>query len=202
MNQSSLLVPVRVNDDIFLVEKCRRGESQAFDQLVIKYQKRIFNLTYRMLGNYEEANDLAQETFIRAYKKLGSFRKEASFYTWLYRLASNLCKNKLRQWQRQGQFQTQSLHNPVGDGQRELINCISDQTDGPDKILEKKDLEQCVQRAIDSLQEDHRLVVILRDIQGLSYQEVAAILGCQEGTVKSRLHRARDELKERLKDVI
>ena len=196
MNQSSL------NDDISLVQKCQRGESQAFDQLVIKYQKRIFNLSYRMLGNYEEANDLAQETFIRAYKKLGSFRREASFYTWLYQLATNLCRNKLRQWQRKGQFQTQSLHNPAGDGRQELINSISDQTDGPDKILEKKDLEQCVQRAIDSLEDDHRMVVVLRDMQGLSYQEIAAILSCQEGTIKSRLHRARNELKERLKDVI
>ncbi len=83
-----------------------------------------------------------------------------------------------------------------------MINSIPDQSDSPDKILEKKNLEQCVQRAIDSLEDEHRMVVVLRDMQGLSYQEIAAILGCQEGTIKSRLHRARNELKERLKDVI
>lgn len=190
------------SDDIRLVERCQRGDRQAFDELVTRYQKRVFNLAYRILGDYEEANDLAQEAFIRVYKKIKSFRREASFYTWLYRLATNLCRNKLRQWQRESRFQTASLHNPIGPGGKELIHSLADPNPGPDEISERREQKILVQKAINSLGEEHQLVIVLRDIQGLAYEEIARIVDCSEGTVKSRLHRARNILKERLEDMI
>lgn len=190
------------SDDVQLVERCQKGDRQAFDELVIRHQKRIFNLAYRLLGDYEEANDLAQEAFIRAYKKIKSFRREASFSTWLYCLATNLCRNKLRQWQRKGRFQTVSLSDSSEPGGKEVIHSLADPHPGPDEIYERKEQQALIQKAINSLGEEHRLVVVLRDIQGLAYEEIARIVDCSEGTVKSRLHRARNILKERLREVI
>ncbi len=189
-------------DDVQLVKRCQRGDRWAFDELVARYQNRVFNLAYRILGDYEEANDLAQEAFIKVYKKIKSFRREASFYTWLYRLATNLCRNKLRQWQSEKRFQTVSLQNPIGQEGKEVIHSLADSDPGPDKISERREMNALVQKAINSLEEEHRMVIVLRDIQGLAYEEIARIVDCPEGTVKSRLYRARNTLKERLKDVI
>ena len=187
-------------DDFELIDETLKANTAAFDKLVLKYQDRIFNIAYRMLGSYEEAKDAAQEAFVNAYKSLGNFRRESSFYTYLCQILINLCKNRLRKLS-QG-AKVVSIDDPVvlEDGQVQLE--IPDTTDCPREALDRKDKQARIQDAVNSLDEEHKAVVVLRDIEGMSYEDIAQGLGLNMGTVKSKLHRARQMLKEKLKDVI
>jgi len=187
-------------DDLELIERCRAGDSRAFDLLVLRYQHKVFNLAYRLLGNYEEAKDMAQEAFVRAFQSLKSFRQESSFYTWLYRIVTNLCKNKMRSWSRS--LKPISIDNPIEKEESEVSRTLVDPNLTPAQVLERKNLEQEVQKAIAGLPSKYRLVVVFRDMEELPYEKIANIIGCSVGTVKSRLHRGRMLLRERLKDVM
>lgn len=187
-------------DDLELLKRCRSGDLGAFDLLVLRYQNRVFNLAYRLLGDYEEAKDMAQEAFVRAYRSLKSFREESSFYTWLYRIVTNLCKNKLRSWSRS--LKPISLDNPVRKEENQVTPTLVDPKLTPAQVLERKNLQQEVQKAIAGLPGEYRLVVVLRDMEELPYEKIADIIGCSVGTIKSRLHRGRLLLREKLKDVI
>lgn len=190
-----------LNDDLQLVEACQKGDQMAFEQLVLKHQKRVFNIVYRFLGDYEEAKDLTQEVFIRVYKAIKGFRKEAQFSTWVYYITCNTCRNKLRQWKTRPMVE--SLDKPLETDENEINITIPDTTiKQPDEALEQKEIQTKVQQAIQTLSEDHKTVIILRDIQNLSYEEIAQVLNCSLGTVKSRLARARLALKDKLKEVI
>lgn len=190
-----------VDNDEAIIARCQNGDRGAFDELVLKYQRRIFNTTYRMLGNYTEASDVAQEAFIRAYRSIKKFRGQSSFYTWLYTIASNLCRNRLKYLSRQRE-KLVSLDNPIETEEGVVSREVVDTSPSPIAVLDQKAKGEYIQKAINSLDEPHRIVVVLRDIELLPYDEISHILKVNIGTIKSRLHRARSLLREELKDVI
>lgn len=179
-----------------LVERAKRGDMSAFELLVDRYERRVYNLAYRLMGNHEDASDTAQEAFIRVFQSLPEFRGDASFSTWLTKITTNLCLDELRRRKRQ-QAQT-SLDEPYETEDGEVGRQVAAEGDGPERSLERKELQLVVQQGIQSLSEEYRSVVVLRDMQGLSYVEIADITGLSLGTVKSRLNRARQQLKEKL----
>ena len=182
------------------VERSVRGDREAFDLLVEKYYKKIYNVAYRFVGDREEANDLAQEIFTAAYKNLKKFRGDAKFSTWLFQIASNKGKNRFKYLKLRGHFANRWQRDEDED-RDPLQSGIPDHSTNPENLLAGKQIQRKVQEAIDDLDPDHKEIVILRDIEGLSYEEIAQILNLPEGTTKSRLHRARMVLTEKLKKV-
>jgi RNA polymerase sigma-70 factor (ECF subfamily) len=186
-----------------LVRRLRQRDEAAFREMIRTYQTDVFNLVFRMLGNTEEAEDLAQEVFVTVFKAIDSFRGDSKFSTWLYRIAVNHCKNRYKYLSRRHYHATQPLDDVTEramtgrDGGPTMS--LQAQISRPDRMMEGLQLEQAIQTEIAGLEEDQRALIILRDVQGLSYQEIASITQLPEGTVKSRLHRARMTLKDRLK---
>jgi RNA polymerase sigma-70 factor (ECF subfamily) len=174
------------------------NDSAAFDELVDRYERRIFNLIYRLVGEYEEAADLTQDAFVAAFRSFASFRAEAEPYTWLYRIAINVCKNRFRQRDRLREVEAASV-----DGDADLIEAagvrgLSDEIPTPERALEASETRRLVEEAIGRLPEDYRVVVVLRDMQGLSYREIAEAADISVDVVRTRLARARAMLRERL----
>ena len=188
--------------DAALVRAIQAGDIAAFDQLVLKHKDKLFNLVYWFLGDYQEANDCAQETFIKVFKSLKKFRFESAFSTWLYRIAMNTCKNRLKSSAYRWKKKTVPLENPEGSNGGNFAFAIRNDSTSPVKELEKKERMMLIQKSINSLPEEQKRVVVLRDIQGLSYDEIADISGLNLGTVKSRLARGRLELRNKLKGKI
>jgi RNA polymerase sigma-70 factor, ECF subfamily len=178
------------------------GSVEAFDKLVLRYKDRVFNLCYRTLGDYDEANDCAQETFVKVYRSLKDFRFEAKFSTWLHAVAANTCRNRLKSLEYRYRSKRVRI-DPTGE--KDAGNSPMELADpAPSALTELARQEQDValQKAIDTLTRDHKVVVILRDVEGLSYEAIADITGYSLGTVKSKLARARRRLSELLKGVI
>jgi RNA polymerase sigma-70 factor, ECF subfamily len=181
-----------------LIGRLKERDEQAFSEIVRLYGDKVFSLVYRMMGNRHEAEDVAQDVFITVFKTVDSFRGEAKFSTWLLRIAANQCKNRIKYLARRptdggdpddmAPAQTASATAPP----------LQAHIDGPDVLMEAAELESLMQRSIAALDEDHRLLVILRDVEELSYQEIGEITGLAEGTIKSRLHRARMQIKGEL----
>ncbi len=184
--------------DYELVKRFLKGDEQAFNQLVLSYQNRVYGLCYRFLGNLDEAEEVAQEVFLTVYRSLRDFRGESRFSTWLYRVTVNHCKNRVKYLGRRGYFQSDSIEEPVDTGEGELQKQFVDDEPNPYELLARRELSELIEKKIMELDEDHRAVILLRDIEGLSYQEIAQVLGLKEGTVKSRIHRARAELKAKI----
>jgi RNA polymerase sigma-70 factor (ECF subfamily) len=189
-------------DDAALIRAYHEGDKTAFDRLVLKHKDRLFNLCYRLLGDYEEANDSAQETFIKVYRSLKEFRFESAFSTWLYRIAVNTCKNKLKSSAYRQKRKMVPLDNPISANRSSPSREIHDESQSPATELEKKERMRLIQEAINKLPAEQKEVVTLRDIEGFSYEEVAEITGFNLGTVKSRLARARLDLRKKLRSVI
>jgi RNA polymerase sigma-70 factor (ECF subfamily) len=192
-------------DDVSLVKAFQAGESaeNAFDALVLKYKDRVFNLCYRFLGDREEANDCAQETFVKVYRSLKGFRLESAFSTWLYRITVNACKNKLASAEYRYKRKTVSMDAPVqNDSGEDCLLQIGDESLSPVTLLEKSEKNRLIQDAIESLPEDQRKVIILRDIEQRPYEEISLITGYNLGTVKSRISRARRALSEKLRRLV
>jgi RNA polymerase sigma-70 factor (ECF subfamily) len=189
-------------EEAILIRAFCEGDKAAFDNLVLKHKDRVFNLCYRLLGDYEEANDSAQETFIKVYGSLKKFRFESAFSTWLYRIAVNTCKNKLKSSAFRRKRKMVPLDNPVSGNRTQPGREIHDESQSPAMALEKKERMRVIQEAINGLSPEQKEVVTLRDIEGFSYDEVAEITGFNLGTVKSRLARARQELRKKLRSVI
>ena len=184
--------------DTILVERVKRGDKKAFDALVIKYQGRILNLISRFIHNPHDAGDVAQETFIKAYRALPKFRGDSAFYTWLYRIAVNTAKNHLASGMRQ------PFDTPAGYDEMEQIeqsNTLKDQTT-PERLLLTRELEDTIITAIEDLPEDLRSAITLREIDGLSYEEIASVMECPVGTVRSRIFRARETVDKRIKPLL
>ncbi|WP_045116994.1 sigma-70 family RNA polymerase sigma factor [Plesiocystis pacifica] len=185
-----------------LVRRLKQGDERAFQELVHTYQDRIFGLVYRMIGNRQEAEDIAQEVFISVYRGIANYRGEGRFYTWLYRIASNTTKNRLkylkgRNFHRADDIdESPAAHTKGKDGGP--VVALQSVVHGPEATVQGNRLEQAIQREIANLEPEHRLLIVLRDIQGHTYAEILAITGLQQGTLKSRLHRARLALKVRL----
>jgi len=190
------------DEDALLIKAFQRGDRKAFDQLVVRHKDRIFNLCYRFLGDYEEANDSAQETFVKAYGRLNAFRLESAFSTWLYRIAVNTCKNKLGSSAYKVKHKTVSLDNPGPDEDGPLTLEIQNGAPSPLARMEEKERMRHIQTALDALPADFKMVVALRDMEGLSYEDIAEIAGVNLGTVKSRIARARAELRNKLRGVL
>jgi RNA polymerase sigma-70 factor (ECF subfamily) len=182
-----------------LVTRAREGDLGAYDDLVRRYQERIYATLYHMTSNHEDANDLAQEAFIKAFHALKSFKGGSSFYTWVYRIAVNKTINFLKQRKNRTQISLDDIdfnaeHDP------DLVALISDKT--PRRDVNLAELQEKLNVAMQKLSESHRLVVTLHDIQGLSHEEIAKIMGCNIGTVRSRLFYARQQLQALLSDYL
>ena len=168
---------------------------RLFEEILDKYEKRIFNMIYRMIGNYDDAVDLTQETFLRVYKSLRSFRGEANIYTWIYQIALNLCRTKIAQ---ERKIKVVSLDQEIETEEGEVEREVPDDSMAPEAIWETRNIQEAVQKAIEKLPPPYREVIILHDLQGFSYSEIANMLGTNEQAIRVRLHRARKRLKELL----
>ena len=181
-----------------LIQRCKQGDICAFNELVQRYQKRVFNFAYRMAGNYDDANDVAQEAFIRVFNAIGTFRGDANFTTWLYRIVTNVYLDERKK-------QKSHLHTSLEDYIELEENTVTRQVEnggpGPDSLLEQGERDDLLNRAIRELPEYQRIMVILYHTQGKSYEEISQIMKLPIGTVKSRLNRARLALKEKLEPI-
>ena len=175
-----------------LLERAKSGDIAAFEQLIDSYQRKIFNIALRMLGNYDDAGDLTQEVLIRIYRSIGSFKEQSSFSTWIYRITTNVCLDEIRKRKNRKVI---SLDEEIKFDDGDMKRQIESDEPTPEETAETEDLKKIVNDAIARLNEEHRIVIVLRDIQGLSYEEIADVLKCPEGTVKSRINRARQALK-------
>lgn len=189
-------------EDTELVERCKRGDRGAYDELMRRHQDRVFNVIYRCVGDREDAGDIAQEVFIRAFRAMHGFHGEAAVSTWLHRIAVNEVINHRRRAGAKRKIRTVQIERGNPDPEGHASDDPPDTSTEPSKIMAEKEREQLIQDAIDSLDDDHRTVVVLKDIEGYRYEEIAEIIGCPRGTVKSRLHRARLELREKLRPLL
>jgi len=186
-------------DDLSLVKRAQQEDTVAYDELIRRYQERIYATVYHMTSNHEDANDLTQETFIKAYRALKSFKGDSSFYTWVYRIAVNKTINFLKQRKNRVHMSLNDMdfnteHNP------DLVALISDKT--PRRDLNLAELQEKLNAALQKLSEQHRMVVTLHDIQGLSHEEIGKIMDCNVGTVRSRLFYARQQMQAYLSDYL
>ena len=167
------------------------GDANAFEALVVAYQKQVYNLALRTVGNEEDAADMTQEVFLRAYRALGTFRGESKFSVWLYRLTTNVCIDFLRSRRR---HPTVSLTASEDDDEQPQFDLPADERTSPEQQLTRSEMRRAVARGLDSLPDDARKILILRELNGLSYAEIGKVLHLEAGTVKSRLFRARRKL--------
>jgi RNA polymerase sigma-70 factor (ECF subfamily) len=183
--------------DADLVRKAQSGNARAFDELVTRYRGKVFGMCYHIVQNEQDAWDLAQEAFIKSWRALPSFKGDSSFYTWLYRIAHNCTYDWLRKKriQSDGEFNDE-VAAPIAAG----AHAVPRGDLRPDEAMKNAELGARIQKAIATLQPDHRTVILLREVEGLSYEEIATITECQVGTVMSRLFYARKKLQEQLKD--
>ena len=190
------------DSDLALVERANAGDTRAFELLVIKYQRRIERLVGRMVRDVDIVQDITQETFIRAYKALHQFRGEAQFYTWLYRIAVNTAKKTLMEMHRSPVITESALH--TGDDDDETSSCGRELTtqETPETVLAAQEIAEAVNAAMEALPEDLRQAVTLREIEGLSYEEISQAMDCPIGTVRSRIFRAREAISARVKPLL
>lgn len=184
-----------------LLRRLRDRDERAFREMVLTYQQQVFNLVFRMIGSREEAEDVAQEVFVTVFKAIDSFRGDSQLGTWIYSIAVNHCRNRYKYLARRNYHRNEAFDDKAINTTSESATAavpLHGEVGRPDALLEGKRLEALIQHHIAALDEEHRLLIILRDVQGLSYQEICRITGMPEGIVKSRLHRARMALKERL----
>jgi RNA polymerase sigma-70 factor (ECF subfamily) len=186
-------------DEAVLVKRAKQGDLLAYDDLVRRYQERIYATIYHMTANHEDANDLAQESFIKAYRALKSFKGDSSFFTWVYRIAVNKTINFLKQRKKRAQMSLNDLdfnaeHDP------DLVALISEKN--PRRDMNLAELQEKLNAAMLKLSDVHRLVVTLHDVQGLSHEEISRIMDCNTGTVRSRLFYARQQLQAHLSDFL
>lgn len=197
--------PPSPDSDAMLVQRTLAGEMRAYELLVIKYQRRVERLIGRMVRDSDLVQDIAQETFIRAYRALAQFRGDAQFYTWLYRIAVNTAKKQLLELKRDPLvFQSQlnsGDEDETSSTERELNSSVAD-TETPEAVLASKEIAQAVNAVMDALPDELRMAITLREIEGLSYEEIALALDCPIGTVRSRIFRAREAISSRIKPML
>ena len=185
------------------VEDFLAGSEEAFNRLVLKYQHKAYNAALRVLGNHEDAIEVAQEAFLRVYKNVKKFRWNCSFQTWLYTIVLNLARSRYRKNKRRGQYVKVFLDNPLrySDGEETTME-IADERLSPERQAERGEVRRQIQAGLDALKPELREIMVLRHVEDLSYEQIAEILKIAEGTVKSRLHRARQELQKLLKGLL
>ncbi len=183
------------DSDKQLVERVQKGDKRAFDLLVLKYQYKVHAIVSRFVRDFDEVNDVVQEAFIKAYRAIGNFRGESQFYTWLYRIAVNTAKNYLVSRNRRPPSSDVDVDDAEFYSGSELLKDV----DSPENLLYRDELERVVNEAIEALPEDLRSAVTLREFDGLSYEEIAEVMGCPVGTVRSRIFRAREAIDNKIK---
>lgn len=190
------------DSDLALVERANAGDTRAFELLVIKYQRRIERLVGRMVRDQDQVQDVTQETFIRAYRALHQFRGEAKFYTWLYRIAVNTAKKALQDIKRSPVLTESALHTGGDEDETSRFGQELTTEETPETVLAAQEIAQAVNAAMEALPEDLRQAVTLREIEGLSYEEIATAMNCPIGTVRSRIFRAREAISARVKPLL
>lgn len=187
-------------EDLLLVQECLNGNKEAFNKIIKKYQSPIFNLAFRMMGNAEDANDVSQEAFLRAYKALKSYKIEYGFFTWLYTISLNVCRNSLKRKKIINFFSIDSNSSRSDDNNLTNIE-LPDSKMNPELMYEEKIKSEVIQKAIMKLSEKYRGIIIARYIDGLPYEEISQIEGLPLGTVKTQIHRARKILIKHIKNI-
>ena len=183
--------------DLDLVQKCRKGDQRAFEVLVQRYRGKVYSMIYNLINNDADAWDLSQEVFIKAWKALPKFEERASFYTWLYRIAHNVCYDAMRKKRIKGVSEfDDAMHNRVAPGAMTAPNAVLE----PDMAMQQGELGVKIRQALEQLSEEHRTAICLKEINGLRYHEIAEVMNCSTGTVMSRLFYARKKLQEILKN--
>lgn len=186
-----------------LISRLRASEMEAFEELVAHFERPVYSLCFRLLGDAEEARDAAQETFLKVYRGLSSFRGEAGLKTWIYRIAINQAMNQRRWWRRRHRDETISLDITRGESDRTVGSLLPDlRASSPEALAISSEREGQVLRALNQIKHEYRVALILREIEELSYEEIAETLGISIGTVKSRIARGREELRRRVKDLL
>jgi RNA polymerase sigma-70 factor (ECF subfamily) len=188
--------------DLEFVALCRAGDVDAFESLVRRHQKRMLNIAYRIIGSYDEACETVQDAFVSAYKNIGNFKGNAKFATWLYAICINLSRNRLKRLRSRRYREGYSIDDPIMTPDGEVKGDPPSSEPSALERLEERDIQQQVQGCINALDASFKEVLVLRDIQGFSYEEIGAMLKLPEGTVKSRLFRARDAMRACLKGVM
>lgn len=176
-----------------IIERSRNGDIEAFGELVSIYEKQIYSIAYRFMGNPDDASDLAQEAFVRAFRAISRFRGDASFKTWMYHIVANVCRDELRKRKRQPVV---SLDTPIITEDGEITREQGDWSLTPELIYESKELGETVQHLLNELIPEYRQALVLRELQGFTYEEIASTMECSLGTVKSRINRARKALRD------
>lgn len=191
-------------DDTTLVERCQQGDQAAFRALVERYQRKVFNLAYGMVRNPDDAMELVQEAFVKAYRNLERFQGSSSFYTWLYRITVNVCIDFIRRTKKTAApldyDDRVAHHEEVNQGEFPLVSSMGTET--PSRVQGRRELGEQIQRALEGLSEAHREIVLLREVEGLSYSEIAEALDIPKGTVMSRLFHARQNLQRVLRPYV
>lgn len=187
------------SEEVRFVQRLARRDERAFNELVMAYEQRVFGLVYRMLGRREEAEDLVQEVFVQVFKSIDGFRGDSKLGTWIYRIAINLCKNRSKYLSRRRTDAQDELQEASQGGALTAARGVtSGESSGPDQVVQGYQLEEIMKCCIAELEEEFREVLVLRDVEELTYEEIMEITGLPEGTVKSRIHRARSALKQKV----
>jgi RNA polymerase sigma-70 factor (ECF subfamily) len=183
-----------------LLDRCRAGDEEAFDDLVRRHQQRAFNVAFQVLRDREDATEVAQDAFVRIYRSVDNFRGECEFTTWLHQIVVNLARNKHRWWKRRGRQSSVSLDSPVEMGDGEAPMQIAASGDAPDVETVKAEFVELLSRRMEELPRKLREVLVLRNVENLSYEQIAVVLDCSIGTVKSRIARAREALRDSMQE--
>ena len=178
-------------DEKTMVARAKAGDHAAFEEIVRLYEKKLYSIAYRYTGSEQDALDVCQETFIRVYRFIGGFQETSGFSTWIYRICTNVCKDSVTRRQRRGETSL-DLQDEEGE---EFELPVSDDRYSPEQVVEQRELRQHLQEGIAALSPNHREIVVLRDVEGLSYEKISEVLGLEIGTVKSRLNRGREQLR-------
>ncbi len=192
---------VRSPIELEFIEKLKNGDAKAFDNLVLRYSADIYAVLFRITHDAEEAADLTQETFLSALKAIKKFRGEADLKTWLVRIAINESRNRFRWWKRRRRDKTFSIDAPIGENEMPFSETVSSNSANPEETILQRERENRLTKALSDLPEVFRETVVLCDIEGLSYEEIATVLEINIGTVKSRIARGREELRRKLNDI-
>ena len=193
-----LLREARKESDAGLVAECRKGDPSAFDELVRRYKDRIYHVVYRFLGNHEDAQDVCQEVFVRAYRGIEGYRGRAQVYTWLYSIAANLARNRLRDGSRRGRNMGTSFEAIEEQAPGAVDRA---KAESPRDAAVDAELQALLQQCLEELPEHYRMAFILRTVEDMSYEQISEVMGCPPGTVKSRLNQARRLLRDRLAEL-
>ena len=188
-----------MHSEEYLVKQSIQGDTRAFEELVSHYHNKIYALAYRYMGNEEDAYDMAQEAFLKAFRSLHTFKGNSSFSTWLYRVTTNVCLDELRR--RKRRIIPLSLDEPLASQEGDEVEKeIADSSPGVDIIYEQKEFSQYIQQLLNEMKPEHKTAIVLRDVIGFSYEEIAEVINCSMGTVKSRISRAREVLRKKITD--